>query len=110
MGEYCNTNKECCCQKENTCSCGCQGKHHIHEHDDHCHCADKFLTIADEAWVELLKEKIKEKILEHKGEKIEQLAEIIAKANGERWRNKIKSKTKCHEFKENLKKHFSSHD
>lgn len=112
MGENCNCNAHthgsgcheegtcCCCGKTHGCHCGC--------HKEHCHCLEKFLAIADEAWTEVLKEKIKTKILEHKGEKIEELAKIIAKANGERWKNKITAKTKRHEFKDSLKEYFSS--
>ncbi len=93
-----------------TCGCGCDSHHHHHhhDHDGHCHCAEKFLEIADEAWKEVLKEKIKTKIIEHKGEHLDKLAEIIAKANGEKWKHKISAKTKCNDFKENLKDFLSS--
>ena len=105
MSEECNKSEY---SQEESCSCGC-GSHHHHHHHHHdetevrCHCAEKFLEIADEAWVEVLKEKIKEKILTHKGEHMEKLATIIAKANGDKWKNKISSKTNCNDFKETLK-------
>lgn len=94
------------------CNCGCGDKEHHHHHDseDSCGCAEKFLELADEAWAEVLKEKIKEKIYAHKGEHMDKLAEIIAKANGERWKNKISSKHNCHEFKEDLKDYFTPHE
>lgn len=99
--------------QEGSCSCGCgcgSGSHYHHHHSEEsgCHCAEKFLEIADEAWREVLKEKIKAKILAHKGDRMEQLAEIIASANGEKWKHIISAKTKCNEFKDNLKAFLSS--
>lgn len=79
------------------CKCGCG-----------CGCSDNFLKLADEAWMEVLKEKIKAQIIAHKGEHMDKLAGLIAKANGERWKNKISSKTKSNEFKDELKAFFSS--
>lgn len=97
------------------CPCGCGAKISIYSDNDcncgcgcDCGCSDKFLSLADEAWMEVLKEKIKCKIIEHKSEHMDKLAELIAKANGERWKNKISSKTKSNEFKDELKAFFSS--
>lgn len=111
MTEHCGTNMNEY-SKEGTCSCGCGSKIHSHHYgsEEGCHCAEKFLEIADEAWKEVLKEKIKAKIIAKKGEDIEKLAEIIAKANGEKWKHKISAKTKCNEFKDSLKEFFSSCD
>ena len=98
---------------ESSCGCGCGSKghdHHHHDGDGQCHCAEKFLAIADEAWKEVLKEKIKDKIIAKKEEHIEKLAEIVATANGEKWKHKISEKMKCNEFKDNLKDFFSSCD
>lgn len=92
------------------CGCGCGSSSHHNYHGDEggCHCAEKFLEIADEAWKEVLKEKIKAKIVAKKGEHIEKLAEIVAMANGEKWKHKIAAKMKCGEFKDSLKEYFSS--
>jgi len=112
MSEYCNSHihehqheGSCSCG----CGCGCGSKSH-HDEEGSCHCAEKFLEIADEAWREVLKEKIKAKILAKKGEHMEKLAEIIAVANGAKWKYKISAKTKIHEFKDNLKEFLSSCD
>lgn len=109
--------KHCCTNmyegsNEGICPCGCGRKMYPHYQDSEgsCHCAEKFLEIADEAWKEVLKEKIKEKIVAKKGEHIEKLAEIIATANGEKWKHKISAKTKNNEFKDSLKELFSSCD
>lgn len=94
-GCNCGSGSGCGC----SCGCGCGCS---------CSCSDNFLKLADEAWMEVLKEKIKCKIIAHKGEHMDKLAELIAKANGERWKNKISSKTKSNEFKDELKAFFSS--
>lgn len=118
MTEYCNSHGyqkdgqcSCGCGCGRGCSCGCGSNlHHHHHSEDGCGCAENFLKIADEAWVELLKEKIKAKIIAKKGEHIEKLAEIIAKANGEKWKTKLSGKTHCNEYKETLKEFFTHHE
>lgn len=98
-------------ENENKCSCGCNPcgeKYEKFRNEEGCLCEEKFLMLADEAWKEYLKDRIKAKIAEKKGQHIEELAEIVAKANGERWKHKIMAKMKCHEFKENIKKLFES--
>ncbi len=110
MTEYCGSNMHRY-QNEGHCSCGCGcgcGSHHHNDGEESCKCTEKFLEIADEAWKEVLKEKIKAKIIAYKGEHMDKLAEMIAKANGEKWKNKISSKIKGNEFKDNLKEFFSS--
>lgn len=102
-----------CSEMHGSCSCGCSkcgcgSKHHSCQESEGCQCVEKFFEIADEAWREVLKEKIKNKILSKKGEHLEQLAEIIAVANGERWKNKISIKIKGAEFKDKIKELFSS--
>lgn len=98
---------ECTCGCGCGCGCGCRSHHH-HNDEDCCNGAEKFLELADEAWIEVLKEKIKTQILAHKGEHLDKLAELIAKANGERWKNKISAKTKGKDFRDDLKEFFSS--
>lgn len=108
MSEQYHTHRH---EHEDDCSCGCGcgcGSHHHHHEGEGCHCAEKFLEIADEAWKEVLKEKIKAQIIAHKGEHLDKLAELIAKANGARWKHKISSKTKTNEFKDALKELFST--
>ncbi len=93
---------------DGSCGCGIKSyfKHHEHEHG--CGCFDKFFAIADEAWKEVLKDKIKSKILEHKEKHMDELASLIAKANAAKWKNKISAKVKQNEFKDELKQFFSS--
>ena len=97
--------------QEKICPCGCGMKVSEcpgYRHGKEGHCEEKFLTLADEAWKEVLKEKIKAKIIAKKGEHLDKLADIIAKTNGEKWKNKIAAKMRCSEFKDELKDFFSS--
>ncbi len=106
MSDKCNSHHG----EHHSHDCGCESyaHHHHHGEKDGCHCAEKFLGIADEAWKEVLKDKIKHIILEHKGQHLDELAEIIAKANAAKWKAKISSKSKCNEYKDKLKEFFSS--
>ncbi|MEI8129518.1 MAG: hypothetical protein WCG95_07885 [bacterium] len=116
MSEHCNEHAhehqhggDCSCG----CGCGCGQNihgHHHYEEEGGCNCAEKFLQLADEAWKAVLKEKIKAKILEKNGDHVEKLAEIVAMANGEKWKHIISAKTKGHKFKDELKDFFTSHD
>lgn len=107
MTEQCGKHS-CECQKEEQHSCSCGQKHHPHDIEGSCCCAEKFLNLADEAWKEVLKEKIKAKILAKKGEHLEELAELIATINGEKWKHRISARLKCDEYKDKLKEFFSS--
>ena len=112
MTEYCNKHSHEY-QEGGGCNCGCSQSNHGHHHHDEeggCNCAEKFMQLADEAWREVLKEKIKAKILAHKGDHMEKLAEIVSMANGEKWKYIISAKTKCHKFKDELKDFFTSHE
>lgn len=85
----------------------CHGHHHHHEHheDDF---AQQLLNLADEAWMEVLKEKIKEQIHEHNGKHLDSLARLVAESNSHRWKNKLNLKHACSSFKEKLH-HFFNH-
>lgn len=82
-------------------ACGCSHEQSGHFHQGHagaCEIEEQeeetsgrmydLLELADEAWMEVLKEKIKERI-RNQDTKIDQLADIVAEANHTRWRNKI---------------------
>lgn len=49
----------------------------------------KFLQIADDAWAEVLKEKIKEYIIKE-SKKTDEFAKLVAEANYNRWKKKSK--------------------
>lgn len=82
------------------CGCGCQK----------CHCSchqgkytDELLHLADEAWMEVLKEKIKEEIRTNNGEHLTQLAKLVSTANNARWKDKLQGKKDYEDFEAQLK-------
>lgn len=87
--------------------------HHGHEHHHDCCChehgdfAGDLLELADEAWMEVLKEKIKEQILSSHGPHMDQLAKLISQSNGERWKNKMEIQKTKRDFRQGLQDFFS---
>lgn len=82
------------------CGCGCQncqcGSHHQKY-------SDELLNLADKAWMEALKDKIKEQILKQSNEHLTKLAELVAKANHARWNDKIDEKKAVDGFEQQLR-------
>jgi hypothetical protein len=68
---------------------------------------EKLLAIADEAWYELLKEKIKKEIEKSCGPRLDKLSKLVAEANNGKWAHEIQGKVKCDEYKRNLKAMFT---
>lgn len=100
MGECCSNDK-CCCK------CHTQHRHEEEEnHEEFAHC---LLEIADEAWMEVLKDEIKKHILSTQGDRMTELAKLISESNSERWKNKMEKKRGCHTFKEKLCAFFGQH-
>ncbi len=81
-------------------SCGCHCSSCCSQHHDVAHSVD-FLQLADEAWYELLKERIKEYI-EQSDPKIDELAQLISEANHNRWKEKLA----IYQTKEDFEKRF----
>jgi hypothetical protein len=105
MGKCCEEGS-CCPPKKETCSCCCHEHHHHHE-EESCDKSSYFLRLADEAWSEVLKEKIKEHILSTQEKRMNELAKIISEGNNERWKLKMEKKNGCIEFEEKLCDFFS---
>lgn len=81
--------------------CGCHNCHcSCHQHGKY---SDDLLHLADEAWMDILKEKIKEEIRLNAGEQLTQLAKLVATANHARWKDKIQSKKDYEDFECQLK-------
>lgn len=91
-GEYAEYDSKCPC-------CGCH--HHAHEGDF----AKELFKLADEAWMEVLKEKIKDRIRSD-DKQIDKLAKIVAEANKTRWKDKIATKKVCDDFHDQVKNFF----
>lgn len=101
----CCSSCECGCQKsqcgcKSSCGCGssCCSK-------DDCCKPEKFLELADQAWKEVLKEKIK-KHIEANSKNLDELAAIISEANHERWSRKMDGKQCGCCFEEKLENFF----
>lgn len=119
--QHCHTHghEDSCCSEgsQHECHSGechshtCECKHH-HEHEhhhDHEGFAHAFLELADEAWREVLKQKIKDQIIAHSGHRLDELAKLISETNYARWKNKMAAHRGCKEYEEKLCKMFSSH-
>lgn len=97
----------CCCCHEHDEACKQHDPCHKHtDHEDCEECAEKFLELADKAWMELLKEKIKAKIAATCNDSLEQLAGIVSEANHHKWKEIMASKKCCCDYRTKLKEHF----
>jgi len=83
------------CEHCQHCSCSC--------HKKKCSFVDDLFKLADDAWMELLKDKIKDEILKNSKDNIEQLAKLAASSNQARWSEKLAEKRNKDEFEEHLK-------
>lgn len=107
---HCHSNGSCESHSENraqSCGCGCccnKGPEQKSGQGE-CNFAEKFLELADCAWMEVLKEKIKEQIRTH-SKNLDELAAIIAEANHVRWHKKMEKKQCCKGFEEKVRGFF----
>lgn len=90
MSEECCTTESCATAPKTNGDCECN----MHE---------ELLALADDAWMELLKDKIKAEIEKANGPHMDKIAKLVADANCAKWGNMIQAKVKCNEYKENLK-------
>jgi len=107
----------CCSHDSHCCS------HHgsmDHSHDDSCHahhhhcCSEhehddfyaQLIEMADEAWMEVLKCKIKEEIKNKTGTHLDELAKIVSDANHYRWKHKMEARKGGGDFKEKVRNFF----
>lgn len=97
MEHHCHD--ESCSKEHHQEPCGCC----CHEHQ---HFSDQLLEMADEAWMEVLKDKIKQKIEDTTGQHLDQLATLVATANHNRWINKMGVINGKDEFKNKLDEYF----
>jgi hypothetical protein len=83
---------ECCCH--HACACECHKKHKYY---------DELLALADDAWMEVLKDLIKEDIIKKSGDHLKQLAELVSQTNHKRWSAKMEEKSTTEHFQDELK-------
>jgi hypothetical protein len=82
----------CCCHQGCACSCHKKQKY-----------TDQLFKLADEAWMEVLKEKIKDEIRQKAGDHLSQLAQLTANSNQKRWKDELDEKKNLEEFDASLK-------
>jgi len=91
------------------CEC-CQGEicgvchHHHQKHEDFSH---ELIELADEAWMEVLYEKIKKQVEANSGANLDKLAKLVADSNQARWKNKMGANKATTELKDKLSEFFS---
>lgn len=112
----CGSNCGCGCKSQG-CSCGCSqcgGKKSCgcdcgccKDQHKGCDYAAKFLELADQAWMEVLKEKIKDHIRSN-AKNLDELAGLISEANHEKWQRKMEDKQCCGGYEAKLKEYFHS--
>ncbi len=89
------------------CSCCCSHSHgQCHEGDEKFKdFAHQLIDIADEAWMDVLKAKIRAHI-EADGAHLDQFAKLIAETNKERWKHKMGMQKTLQDFKDKMSSFF----
>jgi hypothetical protein len=90
--------------------CSCETAASPTSHPDECCCdmPGKLLRLADEAWMEVLKDKIKQEIVNTGGEKLDEIAKLVAETNCAKWQHMVAGKVHCKEYTDNLQKIMTS--
>jgi|SRR5580700_3667052 hypothetical protein len=99
-GDSGSSRNSCCC----CCSCHTEQESCDKEHSES---KSYFLDIADEAWEEVLKDKIKEHILKTQNDRMTELAKVVSEGNNRRWKHRMEKKHSCQEFEEEICRFFS---
>lgn len=109
MGHHCN-DKSCEIDHdhghhEQSCGSCCSGCECACHQKEACF-SDQLLEMADEAWMELLHEKIKKQIEATSGKRLDELAAIASKANHARWTEKMDICKTKDDFKQQVQDFF----
>jgi len=91
-------NEKCCCESSGS---GCCSNSSCEESMD---MGKMMMGLANEAWGELMKEKIKATYEKSIGDKMNKTAQVSAEACVAYWNNKHRDGASCAEFSEKLKK------
>ena len=100
MGE-CKTDNSCDTNK-NSCDSG------VKKSEGECNVAEDLLCLANQAWMELMKEKIKKSFEAKLGKKMDKTADVVADASIACWESKMAGKQACNDYKEKLFATFKS--
>lgn len=71
-----------------------------------CEMTDMMMCLADEAWKQLMVEKMKQQFEQQRGEKMNRVAAASIEASIAKWEHKMSGKMKCQEAKGKLKAAF----
>ena len=96
---------------ENCESGKCDTKYHKEKnchHNTGCEMTDGMLRLADSAWEELIKEKMKKIFEEQNGERMDKVAQATVDVANAFWQSKMEGMSKCHESKQKIKTAFMS--
>lgn len=91
MGEC----KEEQCEDKNKCSTGCE-------------MTDEMMCLANQAWADLMKEKMKVHFEKINGPKMDKVAKVCVEMCMGYWQHKMSGKAQCEEHKEKIKNAFMS--
>ena len=64
----------------------------------HGYFAHELNEMADEAWMEVLKEKLKAQVIALNGNNLDELAKIVAETNNARWKAKMSKQKRIEDF------------
>ncbi len=102
-----HSNSSCHCDCHKGCGCSCHNKSQGAEGE--CCVSDPLIQLADQAWMELMKEKIKAQFQASSGSKMDGVAKVLASACGAKWQLKMATKQHRDDYKKNLSEAFQKH-
>lgn len=91
-----------------SCSTQAQCNTAPQQEEECCNLHERLLDLADEAWLEVVKEKIKKEIEASCGDKLNKVAKLVAETNKAKWGAKISAKQHCKEYQQNLLQLFTA--
>lgn len=91
--------------EDNTCKPSDQN---CEKPDSGCEMTDMMMCLANDAWADLMKEKMKAELEKARGAKMNKVAAAAVQASITYWEHKMAGKMKCHEAKESMKQAFMS--
>lgn len=91
--DHCHEDGHChhhhCCSEKTS--------HHEHDcchhHHQGCDFSQQLLQLADQAWWNVLEEKIEAEVRQQNGAYLDALAKAVAQSNDQRWKSKIAQKS-----------------
>lgn len=100
---------EKCDHECHACPC-CEGTcghhHHHHHHHENESFHQQLIQMADDAWMEVLKEKIKDQIRTANGKNLDELAKLVSEANHARWKHKMETQNTVQDYRDKLAAFF----